>query len=307
MTMQETESTLRVPPGLALFTAVAAVSWAGPLIRFASAPALAISAWRLNFSVAFILLVVLVRRRGKKRSPLDARMAWLALASGGMLAGHFWAWVASVQLTTVASSVVLYSTHPFFVAALSILFLGERPARQQWVGIMVAVAGAVLIGSGDLGLGSRALVGDALALLSAVLIAGYFVIGRSLRKTLDLWTYVALVYGAAAFVLSVILLASPGIPVVAYPGRDWLVFLALAAGPMMLGHTGINYTLRYYPAYLANLAALGEPIGATLIAWLLPAISEVPSAQTLVGGAMVLLGITLGVLPERSRKSGDPR
>jgi len=74
------------------------------------------------------------------------------------------------------------------------------------------------------------------------------------------------------------------------------VFLALAAVPMMLGHTGINYALRYLPAYVANLASLGEPIGATLIAWVLPAIAETPPPQTLLGGVLILGGITLGTL-----------
>jgi drug/metabolite transporter (DMT)-like permease len=74
------------------------------------------------------------------------------------------------------------------------------------------------------------------------------------------------------------------------------VFLALAAGPMMLGHTGINYALGYLPAYVANLASLGEPVGATLIAWILPAIAEVPPPQTLLGGGMILIGIALGTL-----------
>jgi drug/metabolite transporter (DMT)-like permease len=81
-----------------------------------------------------------------------------------------------------------------------------------------------------------------------------------------------------------------------HDGTDWLVFIALAAGPMMLGHTGVNYALRYVRAYVANLAVLGEPIGATLIAWLLPAIAEVPGPQTLVGGALILGGIGLTVL-----------
>ncbi|NIP79661.1 MAG: EamA family transporter, partial [Gemmatimonadetes bacterium] len=80
--------------------------------------------------------------------------------------------------------------------------------------------------------------------------------------------------------------AHPDVAVTGYPSTDWLVFLALAAGPMMVGHTGVNYALRYVPAYLANLALLGEPIGATLLAWWLPGIRERPSLQLLAGGAL---------------------
>ncbi len=291
------------PPGGALLLAVVGVSWGGPLVRFSSAPALAISAWRLDFSVALILTVLLLRTRARSVRLPGVRTLALAVASGALLAGHFWAWVASIQLTTVASSTVLYSIHPFFVAALSAAFLAERPTSVQWLGISLAVVGAAVIAWGDVSLGSGALAGDALALLSGALAAGYFTIGRELRRKLDLWTYVGAVYGVAAVLLTAAVMASASTSLVGYPGRDWLVFLALAAGPMMVGHTGINYALRYFPAYIADLAALGEPVGATLIAWTLPAIGETPSVQTLAGGILVVGGIATGVLSARAEGS----
>ncbi|MGW8268371.1 MAG: DMT family transporter [Longimicrobiales bacterium] len=285
-----------LPPGLALFGAVAAVSFAGPLVRFSTAAALVISAWRLLFSVGIIGLVLL----GRGSFLMGARLSrsdWaLGVGAGLLLAGHFWAWVASIQLTTIASSSVLVSTQPLFVAGLSVWFLEEHPARRQWIGIGVAVMGAVIIGWGDLGSGPRAFLGDALALSAGVMAAGYFTIGRSLRKRLDLWAYTGLVYGAAALPLTLGVLLTPSLPLTGYSLQNWAVFLALAAVPMMLGHTGINYALRYLPAYVANLASLGEPIGATLIAWLLPAIRETPPPQTLLGGVLILGGIALGTV-----------
>lgn len=292
-----------IPPALALLVAVAAMSWAGPLIRFATAPPLVVATWRLIFSVAAIGIIALVRRPA--RGPRLGVRGWaLALGAGLLLAGHFWSWIASLEYTTVASSAVLVAMQPIFVAALSALLLGERAAPRQWLGIGIAVLGAVAIGWGNLqgngaavGPGSTPgarLVGDLLALTGAVFAAGYFVIGRRLRRDLDLLVYIGLVYGIAAVVLTVAALASPGVSLTGYPRSDWLIFLALAAGPMMIGHTGVNYALRYLPAYLANLAALGEPVGATLIAWLLPAIAETPSPQVLVGGVLIGAGLLLG-------------
>jgi drug/metabolite transporter (DMT)-like permease len=290
-----------LPPGLALLGAVAAVSFAGPLVRFSTAAALVISAWRLLFSVGIIGLILLGRRSVFLGVKLG-RAGWvLAVGAGLLLAGHFWAWVASIQLTTIASSTVLVSTQPLFVGALSVAFLGERPGRRQWVGIAVAVTGSIIIGWGDFGIGSDALLGDALALSAGLMAAGYFTIGRTLRRRLDLWAYTGLVYGVAALALTLIVLLDPALPLTGYPPRDWWVFLALAAVPMMLGHTGINYALRYLPAYVANLASLGEPVGATLIAWLLPAIRETPPPQTLLGGCLVLGGIALGTLRSNPR------
>lgn len=294
-----------LPPGLALFGAVTAVSFAGPLVRFSGAAALVIAAWRLLFSVGFIGVILLGRRSLMK----GVRLSWgewaLGIGAGLLLAGHFWAWVASIQFTTIANSAVLVSTQPLFVAGLSVVFLGEHPTHRQWLGILVAISGAVVIGFGAFGLGGRALLGDALALSAAVMSAGYFSIGRTLRQKLDLWAYTGIVYGATAALLLVAVLAAPGIPLTGYPVRDWMVFLALAAGPMMLGHTGINYALRYLPAYVANLASLGEPVGATLIAWALPAIGETPPPQTLLGGALILTGIALGTFGSGGETEGE--
>ncbi len=282
------------PPGVVLFVAVFAICWASPLVRLSTAGALAISAWRLIFSTAFIWLLLAVR--GELRSVRLRRGEWaLALISGLLLAAHFWSWIASLELTSVASSVVLVNTQPIIVGILSVVALAERPTRVQWAGILVAVSGAVIIGWGDFSRGRSPIVGDLLAIAGAFFVSGYYVIGRRLRQRLALWSYTGVVYGIAALALTVAVLLSPGVPLAHYPARDWLIFLALAAGPMMLGHTGVNYALRFIPAYVANVALLGEPVGATLIAWLLPAIRERPPAQTLVGGVLILAGIALGM------------
>ncbi|NIP79671.1 MAG: EamA family transporter [Gemmatimonadetes bacterium] len=283
------------PPGLMLGLAVLAMSWGGPLVRYATAPALAVAAWRVAFSVLFITVVVAVRDGGHAIRRLAVRDWALAGLSGIFLAGHFWSWIASLSYTTVASSVVLVNTQPIFVALLSIAFLGERPTGRQWAGIGVAVVGAAVIGWGDFAGGTAPLVGDLLAVAGAVFVSLYYVIGRRLRQRLDLWSYIAVVYGVAAAILLGAAAALPGVAVTGYPATDWLVFLALAAGPMMIGHTGVNYALRYVPAYVANLALLGEPVGATLLAWWLPGIRERPSIQLLLGGTLVLTGIALGV------------
>jgi len=294
-----------LPPGLVLVAAVLAISWAGPLIRFATAPALAVSVWRLVLSVAFIALVLAFRRGALVGvgAVLRGRGGVLALLAGLFLAAHFWSWIASLSLTTVASSVVLVNTQAIFVGLLSVLFLGERPRLWQWVGILVAVAGAMLVGWGDFALGRDALLGDLLAVAGAIFASCYYVIGRRLRRELDLWAYVGVVYGVAAAVLTVGVVAHPGVALTGYPRGDWAIFLALAAGPTMIGHTGVNYALRYIPAYVANVAVLGEPIGATLIAWLLPGLREVPPVQTLLGGVVILIGIALTVLAGRERGS----
>lgn len=280
-----------------LVIALLGISVAAPLVRLSHAPPLTIAIWRLFFSLVIIAGFLAATGSWRQWRRLDARGALLALAAGAMLALHFWSWNASVGLTTIAASVVLVNLQPAIVAALSALWLREPPDRRQWLGIAIAMLGAFVVAAGDMGpgalagaTGSRALLGDLLAVVGAVTASFYFASGRRLRATLDLWPYVGLVYGACLVTL-IILAALRGVPVMHQPPRELAIFAALALGPMLLGHTGMNWALRHLPAYVVNLTTLGEPVGATLLAMLIPGIHEIPSALTVVGGAMILGGV----------------
>lgn len=294
----------RIPPALALIVAVIAISWSGPLVRFTDAPALAVAAWRLCISVV-ILMLFLVVPANREHTRFTRKQALLAVLAGIFLAGHFATWITSLKYTSVANSVTLVSMQPLFAAFMSTVFLREKPGRRQWLGIVVAAAGAVIIGATGGAAGGDHLKGDLLALAGAVFGAAYFLIGRVLRGTIGLWQYTSSVYGVSAITLVITAVLS-GVPLGGYQSTDWFVFVALAAVPMMLGHTGINYALRYVPAYIANIVVLGEPIGATLIAWLLPAIAEVPTPRFIAGAVLVLAGIVLSteVAPPARKLSG---
>jgi drug/metabolite transporter (DMT)-like permease len=230
----------------------------------------------------------------------------LAAGTGVVLALHFWSWNASVRLTTVAPSVVLVNTQPIMVAVLSAVWLNEAAIARQWSGILMGVLGACIVEWGDAHAGSRltsappqALLGDGLALLGGVAAAIYYVAGRRLRPILDLWPYVALVYGVC-FVTLVAMATVAGARLVPQPPRELAIFAGLAIGPMLLGHTGFNWALKYLPAYVVILTVLGEPVGATLLAAVLPGIREVPSGITLIGGLVILGGIVLASATQRT-------
>lgn len=275
------------------------MGWAGPLVRLSGAPSLTIAIWRLVFALA---VIGAFRALGGGTRPRGTE--WIAaVVAGVFLAAHFWSWIASVELTSVSSSVALVSMQPVFVAMLSATFLGEPPTRRQWIGIIIAVCGAFVIAWGDFGRGRDALLGDALALSGAVLVSVYYVIGRRLRQRLDLWTYTGVVYGVAALVLLGAALAS-GAELLRHPGREWALFVALAAFPTLLGHTGANYALAYFRAYRVNLALLGEPVIASVLAWGLPGIREAPPLQTVAGGALIVTGIAMGLMRDGPRGHG---
>ncbi len=279
--------------------AVVAMSWAAPLIRLSSAPALAIAAWRLTFATVMLAPTLWASPARREWATLGGSERRIAVVAGVLLALHFASWITSLRLTSIAASAVLVSLSPVFAWVFSRVFLRERPQRRQAVGIVLAIAGAAVIALGDARHAGRgALIGDLLALAGAAFGGAYFVIGRRLRADLGLVAYITPVYGVAAVVL-LAWAAGRHEAFVAYPARDWLIFTALAAGPMLVGHGGLNYALRYLPAYTVNVAALGEPVGATLIAWLLPAIAEPPGPAALTGGVLALGGIALALAGTR--------
>ena len=161
-----------MPPALVLVVALLGISFAGPLVRLSHADPLAVAAWRLGFSLLVIAVFLAVQGSWRQWARLDRRAVAVGAGAGALLAIHFWAWNASIQFTTVAASVVLVNTQPVVVAALSAVWLREPPSRRQWVGIAIAMLGALLVALPDMvhsgaGGGGRALLGDLLALLGA--------------------------------------------------------------------------------------------------------------------------------------------
>jgi drug/metabolite transporter (DMT)-like permease len=187
------------------------------------------------------------------------------------------------------------SLQPAVVATISAIALKEAPSKRQMLGIAVAIVGAFIIAAPDLrgGIapsGNRPLMGNLLALSAAITAAIYYTIGRRLRRSIGVWAYVGIVYSAAFLVLlSVALLR--GNALAPQPPREIAIFAALAIGPMLLGHTGMNWALKYLPAYVVNLTVLGEPVGATLLGAVIPSIRQIPTVSTLLGGAVVLGGV----------------
>ena len=286
-----------MPATVVLALALIGISFAGPLVRLSHAHPLTIAIWRLGFALVIIAGFLIATGTWRQLLRLRHSEVWLAVGTGVMLALHFWTWNASIALTTVAASVVLVNVQPALVAILSATWLREPPTTRQWLGIGVAMVGAFVVAAPDLmgatdAISGRALLGDLLAVAGGATAACYVVAGRRLRTVLDVWPYVAIVYGTCFFVL-LAFAAGVHAPVLNQPPREMAIFLALAIGPMLLGHTGLNWALKYLPAYVVNLVLLGEPIGATLIAAALPSINELPSMATLAGGVLVLSGIYL--------------
>jgi drug/metabolite transporter (DMT)-like permease len=281
---------------------VIVVSTAAILIRLAQAEihSLVVAAWRLTLATLILTPFALVKVRSELRT-LTRRQWRSVLLSGLLLAIHFATWITSLAYTSVTASVALVWTSPIFVALGSHLFLGERLTREMVIALVVAIGGGVVIGVGDLGEGTHRLFGDVLAVMGAIAGAGYLLIGRRLRARLSLLGYVYPVYGTAALVLMAVMLVS-GLPRVPQRSETWLWLTLMALGPQILGHSSLNWALRYLSATYVTLATLGEPIGSTLLAWWL--LGERPTLWAVLGGLLILSGIVVASRVERRAREG---
>ncbi|MBN2335925.1 DMT family transporter [Candidatus Bathyarchaeota archaeon] len=278
------------PPSLALLVSIVAVSTASILIRMSDAPPLAIATYRMVLSTLMLLPLFLYFGGLSKVSEIGAGGLLRLMGIGVVLAVHFASWITSLSFTSVASSVIFVHIDPIFVAVVSHFLLRERVTRRTVVGIAVALIGATLIAVGDAGLGELSLYGDLLALVGGVMLGIYILGGRVFRRNLDLTSYVTPVYAAAAVVLALMSLFT-GTPLAGYPSGEYTLFFAIALVPMIFGHTVYNWALRYVSAPLVSISLLGEPVGASILAFLL--LNEVPGPAVLLGGAVTLFGILL--------------
>jgi drug/metabolite transporter (DMT)-like permease len=279
-------------PYLLLSAAVVCVSVGSILVRLAQAPPLAVSFHRV-FLASLLLAPFAARPATRAWRGLPGRSRLALLASGLALALHFATWITSLSYTSVSASVLLVNTTPLFTVAMAWTFLGEAASPRVLAAIALALVGAVVIAASDWsGGGSQPLLGDALAMLGALALSIYHVIGRGLRAALPLDAYIFAVWTTAAVVLA-LLCAGVGVSLTAYPPRSFAVFLALALVPTLLGHGLVNRSLRALPAPTVGLFLLGEPVGATLLAALL--LGETPGAGTLAGGAVILAALVLVV------------
>lgn len=277
---------------LLLVLSVTMVSSASILIRYSDSPSLVIVFWRTLYGSIVMATIGLVRGdytayRGQQ---LKRTWGWLVLI-GIVLSIHFSTWFTSLAMTTVAASVVLVNTSPIFTAILSTIILGEALRRRSWIGVGVAVTGAILLAWNDLSfVGAGALTGDLLSLLSALFLAIYFIGGRRYAKGLPITVYTSVIYLVAAAATLPLCIAL-GLNVLVVDPREIVIFVALAVFPTALGHSVNNYLLTLVPAYVVSSAVLGEPIGATLLAAVF--LGEIPAPLTFLGFGIILAGIAL--------------
>ena len=283
-------------PYLALATSIVAVSFAAIFIRLCEAPPLSISFYRLFFTTALLLpIVVFYSPIRSELLQLEKKTLAIMVLIGCILAAHFALWITSLTMTSVASSVILVTAHPILVGPLSYYFLKEKLSAINAIGISLSIVGVITLVWGNYGLPEGALdtlEGNILAILGGVAAGLYILGGRTIRRSVSIFTYATPVYAVGAIVLFALCLFTKS-PVYNLSIQDYQIIFAMALISGIFGHTLYNWSLGHIRASVASVFLLGEPIGSSILAWLIPSIHEVPSLFTIIGGAIILLGIYL--------------
>ncbi len=283
---------MRGGPYAAIALAVVSVSFASIFITWSTSPPVTIALYRLAIATGIIGATILLRRRAFRKENtllrISRRDAALMALIGTILATHFTLWISSLKVEgeSIASSVVLVTSHPLMVGLLSHYVLRERLNRWMTVGIVLGFAGSLLYA-------------DILAFSGGVMAGFYFLLGRRVRQRVALLDYAFVVYASATAVLFLYALAlgSSLAPVGDLP-RELLLFAALAIIPQIGGHTLYNWALRWVTAPVVSLSLVGEPVGSSLLAWVL--LSQVPTVGVAIGAALALVGIYLTAFGQSS-------
>ena len=290
----DSRTTRRVILVAVLSIGIICIAFASIFVRVADAPALVKSAYRMGISSAVIIPYSLIFHRAGFRD-MRGKDVLLSLLSGIFLAAHFAMWIASLDYTSVASSVIFVNTIPVWTALFGLVLGAARPSGIMWMCVALSVAGTCVISYGDISLSGKALFGDALALGGGMSAAFYIMCGREARKRLGLPEYVSLCYGAAAAILWLAALAM-GYRITGFSATTWGALFGMAVLSQIIGHTSYNWVLSRFSAGFVGIMLLGESIGSAILAYFF--FGEVPAPIKFAGFVPLLAAIVLAARDE---------
>ena len=287
---------------LVLGVAICGVSSAGAIFTHVDEiPPLLRASWRLQLTALILAPFALFQyssiESDVKSKLFESSTLKIIVASGIFLALHFGFWVTSLDYTSLTHSLLFVTAHPLVILIGMFLFV-RKPNRLELLGGIAAFAGAAIsmLDAGDVqGDRSVTIFGDQLAFLGAVFVVGYIVCGRILREWMPLFLYafpVTLIGGLLLIPASWLLESNyadyGAFGYVSHETLVWFILLAFIAG--ILGHTGLNYCLKYVSPLLISISVTLEPVLGSIIGWMFFS-TGIPGLWTWIGGPILLLGI----------------
>jgi drug/metabolite transporter (DMT)-like permease len=285
-------------PYLALFLGIICLSFSAMFGKWANAPGPVIGFYRIGLATLILLPVFLYRQR--KNGVKLAGVVLLLPILGGLFTGlDHGTWNSSLRYTSAANATLLGNTAPLWVALFAWLVFRQKLRRLFWVGLVVAMGGAVTVLGSDFIRHPSIGLGDLLALAAGIFYAGYFLVTERGRQKLDTLSYVWLVDLVATFGLLISSLAMK-MPLTGYPSQSYLAFLGAALVSQVGGYLSIGYALGHLPASIVSPTLIGQPVVTALLA--IPLLGEALRTEQWLGGLVVLLGI---YLVHRSREGSE--
>lgn len=270
---------------LPLTISIIAISFSAIFVKWSDAPASILSMYRMWF--ASILMVPIVWKNRHEFKKITKKDWFFLFFSGSFLALHFVLWFGSLKLTTVASSTIILALQPIVSLIGGFFLFKERTTLSALLTMGIAIIGAMMIGWGDFGLSQDAIMGDILSFFSVISVVGYLLIGQTIVKKVSHWLYSFCVFFFASIVLTLYNVFT-GVAVSGYPAKEWGIFLLLATVPTV-SHVINNWLLNYVNATTISMSILGEPVGSTILAYLL--LHEQLVSWQIAGGLLVLIGV----------------
>lgn len=281
-------SSPRVIITITLLIGIIAISFSAILVKWSAAPVSIIASHRLLLTV--LLMSPFLYRYWPEMKRLSAKTYYKLVWSGLCLGLHFLFWMGSLRFTSVASSTAILTLEPVVVMLGSYLVFRHRTSRSAIIAMMIAILGTILIGWGDFQFSGDALLGDLLSLIGMAVVAVHVILGKSLREEIS-----AFVYSWWVFLIGGILLVFynliEGYALWDYNETEWMLFLLLAIIPTIFGHLLFNWLLKYVSATTVSMSVLGEPLGATILAYFL--LNENITMTQFGAGILLLFGVGL--------------
>lgn len=296
------KTTLKQEKSIALPLAVSiiAISFAAVFVKMSSAPSSILSMYRLWIIVILMLPIVWKKREEFRR--IRARDWCFLIGSGFFLALHFLLWFASLKFTTVASSTIILALQPIVSLVGGFFLFKERTTSSAIATMGIAILGVMCIGWGDLGLSEQAVIGDILSFLSVIAVVGYLFIGQTTVKKVSHWIYSFTVFAFAGLFIAIYNVIM-SVPFTGYSTWDWWIFILLAIVPTA-SHMINNWLLNYVNATTISMSILGEPVGASILAFFL--LGEKLNVMQVIGSVLVLCGVSIFLLQQQKRTQKEP-
>lgn len=281
------KSLYKVNPKLMLLAGVLGISFSSVFVKYSDAPSLIIATYRLGWTVLILLPIVFTKFRNELSQLRKSDVLWCTL-SGFFLAVHFSVWFESLKYTSIASSTVLVSTEVIFAAIGFVLVFKGKINKMSILAISITFIGSVIIAMSDSGSGTNVLHGDALALLGAVVVAIYTLIGRKQRGHLSTTVYTFITY-SACFTTLLIFDFATNTSIYGYGVKEIIIGLLLGISCTLLGHSVFSWCLKYLSPSFVSSSKLLEPVFASILAVFI--YREIPSLLQFIGGMIVIGGV----------------